>query len=272
MKVLYVSDLDGTLLNKDSKLSKYTIKTLNMLINNGKYFSFATARSLSSALTVTNGLTTNIPVIIKNGTFIINANTKEMLFSCYFTSNEIEYVKILAKEFELYPLVDTYLNNTEKVLWIKGTENEGFNNLLKSHIGDKKYNSVNNINELFQGNISYFRFINKREILENIYSKLKNKMEYTCVFQPELYRPEYWLQLMPRMATKGNAILKLKEIMKCDKIITFGDAINDIPMFKISDECYAVKNAVEELKSYSTGIIKSNDEDGVAHWLEEHCK
>jgi hydroxymethylpyrimidine pyrophosphatase-like HAD family hydrolase len=75
---------------------------------------------------------------------------------------------------------------------------------------------------------------------------------------------------MVKEATKGNAIIILKEILKCEKIISFGDAINDIPMFKISDECYAVENAVGALKQYATGIIKSNDKDGVACWLNKH--
>jgi hydroxymethylpyrimidine pyrophosphatase-like HAD family hydrolase len=52
-------------------------------------FSYATARSLSSAAIVTNGLTTNIPVIIYNGTFIVNAyTTKEKLSSLYFNKND----------------------------------------------------------------------------------------------------------------------------------------------------------------------------------------
>ena len=75
---------------------------------------------------------------------------------------------------------------------------------------------------------------------------------------------------MPKKATKGNAIITLKEKLKCEKIISFGDAINDIPMFKISDESYAVENAVNELKKYATGTIMSNDKDGVAHWLERN--
>jgi hydroxymethylpyrimidine pyrophosphatase-like HAD family hydrolase len=77
---------------------------------------------------------------------------------------------------------------------------------------------------------------------------------------------------MPKKATKGNAILALKEELKCNKIISFGDSVNDIPMFKISDECYAVENAVNELKRHATGIIMSNEKDGVAHWLEENYK
>ncbi len=75
---------------------------------------------------------------------------------------------------------------------------------------------------------------------------------------------------MPKKATKANAILKIKELWKCDKIISFGDAINDIPMFKISDACYAVENAVPELKELASGIIDSNENDGVVKWLHQH--
>lgn len=39
-------------------------------------------------------------------------------------------------------------------------------------------------------------------------------------------------------------------------------------MFGIADECYAVENAVPELKACATGIIPGNDEDGVARWLD----
>ena len=53
--------------------------------------------------------------------------------------------------------------------------------------------------------------------------------------------------------------------------MAFGDALNDIPMFQIADECYAVENAVEELKALATGIITYNEQDGVAKWLLEHA-
>lgn len=46
--------------------------------------------------------------------------------------------------------------------------------------------------------------------------------------------------------------------------------MNDIPMFEISDEAYAVENAVEELKTFATGIVGSNENGGVANWLMEH--
>lgn len=42
-------------------------------------------------------------------------------------------------------------------------------------------------------------------------------------------------------------------------------------MFEVSDEAYAVENAVEELKALATGIIGSNENDGVARWLAQHA-
>lgn len=73
-------------------------------------------------------------------------------------------------------------------------------------------------------------------------------------------------------ATKSNAVLQLKKFLNCDKIVAFGDGVNDIDLFKIADECYAVSNAVDELKEIATGIIDSNNSDGVAKWLLNNYK
>lgn len=57
--------------------------------------------------------------------------------------------------------------------------------------------------------------------------------------------------------------------MGCDRIVVFGDSVNDISMFEIADEAYAVENAIDELKEKATSVIDSNDEDGVAKLLSE---
>ena len=43
-------------------------------------------------------------------------------------------------------------------------------------------------------------------------------------------------------------------------------------MFQIADESSAVTNAHKDLKKYATDVILSNDEDGVAKWLEDNYK
>ncbi|MDR2596733.1 MAG: HAD family hydrolase [Treponema sp.] len=272
LKTLYISDLDGTLLNKDSKLSEYSVKTLNGLIDSGMIFSYATARSLSSALVVTNGLKTNTPLIIYNGTFIVDPKTQKILFSLYFNDYEKNKIMDLLNKYSIYPLVYKHINDEEKVSWIEGKENDGIIDLLNKRIGDKRYVSVKNVDQLYYGNVFYFTCIGAKYELINAYNELNLNLECTCVLQQELYRPEYWFQIMHKNANKGNAIKKLKEIANCEKIISFGDAINDIPMFQNSDECYAVENAVEEIKSKSTGIILSNNNDGVVQWLNKHYK
>ena len=69
-KTLYVSDLDGTLLRHDQTVSPFTAETINTLTARGMLFSYATARSLVTAKTVTKGLNTHFPLIIYNGAFV----------------------------------------------------------------------------------------------------------------------------------------------------------------------------------------------------------
>ena len=49
---LYISDLDGTLLNSEGKLSEYTIKTINEMIEEGLDFTIATARGFDSVKSI----------------------------------------------------------------------------------------------------------------------------------------------------------------------------------------------------------------------------
>ena len=91
------------------------------------------------------------------------------------------------------------------------------------------------------------------------------------MFQREYYSQEYWLEIMPKDASKANGVKELAELLKAEKIVVFGDSMNDIDMFSVADEAYAVENAMDELKEVATGIIGSNEEDGEARWLNEHA-
>ena len=89
------------------------------------------------------------------------------------------------------------------------------------------------------------------------------------VYQIDIYTGDEWLEIMPKEASKANAIQQLKAMLQCERVVAFGDGKNDIDMFAIADEGYAVSNAHESLKEIATGIIGSNNEDGVAKWLEK---
>lgn len=270
MKTLYVSDLDGTLLTSDMKISENSLNIINILIDEGMIFTYATARSISSASIVAKGLSTKHPIIAYNGAFIVEPDTRKILVKEDFNRAQTEVVKEILSQNHISPLVYSFVEGKERVSWIPKEENEGKRHYIDSRKGDKRLRSVALEEELYAGDVFYFTCIGGKEELEPAYQILKDNENYTCTFQPEIYRDEYWLEIMPRKATKANAILKLKELLGCDKIVSFGDAINDIPMFQISDECYAVENAVEELKKMATAVIKSNNNDGVAKWLNVH--
>ena len=266
-KTLYVTDLDGTLLNRQDRVSPFSISTINNLVENGMLFTYATARSLVSASKVTEGLSTNIPVIAYNGAFIIQPSTGEILSSEGFTEEERALVRDVLNTHGISPLVYSFVNGVEKVSWIPQNENDGIRRYLRLRQGDPRFRPVTGKEALYEGEMFYFTCIGEKDELQPVYEFFANDSRYRCTIQQELYRPEYWCEIMPAKASKANAIRRLKEMWGCTQVVSFGDAVNDLPMFEISDECYAVSNAVDELKAVATGIIESNEEDGVARWL-----
>lgn len=269
MKTLYVSDLDGTLLNSSQTLTEYTKSVINNMTEKGILFSYATARSYSSAHIAADGISVGIPLIVYNGTFIVNNLTGEKLISNYFQSDIIEIIRALILG-GVNPIVYSIINGEEKFSYIKSRCNDSQLDFIKSRQGDTRDNPVVNDADLLKGNIFYISCIDKKEKLVCFYSKYKDK--YNCLFQEDIYSDYQWLEFMPENATKANAILKLKEMFSCDKVVAFGDGINDIPMFRIADACYAVSNAAVELKNIATDVILSNNDDGVAKWLSENAK
>ena len=64
---LVVFDLDGTLLGKDSQISKFTGNTLAMLREREIRYTAATGRTLHAANNVLRGHYFDEPIILKNG-------------------------------------------------------------------------------------------------------------------------------------------------------------------------------------------------------------
>ena len=269
MRTLYVTDLDGTLLNSNDQISQYSMEIINGLVAKGMQFTYATARSLVSASVVAKGLSTTIPVIAYNGALIVNPATGEVISSLSFTGEEAARIREVLQEHGANPLVYAYVDGVERVSYVTGRENEGIRRYLEVRKGDRRFRPLEDETLLYQGNIFYFTCIADREELLPLYEIFKRDGRYRCTLQQELYRPEFFLEIMPEKASKAEAIKRLKEIWHCGKVVSFGYAVNDIPMFEISDECYAVANGVAELKACATGVIASNDEDGVARWLAD---
>lgn len=266
MKTLYVSDLDGTLLRSDETISKYTSDVINKLTAKGMLFSYATARSYVTSKKVTKGLDAKIPLIVYNGAFVIDNVTGQVLIANYFGQDVKDILDELIAN-DIHPIVYAYIDGVEKFSYVEDKCTRGMTTFLNTRKGDKRTNILTDVNELYNGDIFYITCIDEKEKLKPLYDKYKDK--YHCVYDLDIYSKEQWLEIMPAATSKSNAISQLKEFLECDRLVVFGDGKNDVDMFEIADEAYAVENAVDELKYIATKTIGGNNEDGVAKWLEK---
>lgn len=267
MRTFYVSDLDGTLLRSDEKTSEYTNNVINCLTKRGMVFSYATARSLITAKKVTDGIDAKIPLIVYNGAFVIDNLTEDILIANYFDGGVDAVLDDLFAD-QVYPIVYSYIDGKEKFSFVPELCTDGMKKFLESRKGDVRTNAVGTVDDLKAGNIFYLTCIDEPQKLEPLYEKYKDA--YHCVYQTDIYTNEQWLEMMSLNASKAKAVKQLQSRLNCERLVVFGDGKNDIDMFELADECYAVQNAHEDLKRIATAIISSNDEDGVAKWLDEN--
>jgi len=269
-KTLYITDLDGTLLHHNERISAWSCRTLNQLINAGILFSYATARSIFTASIVTEGLFPNLPVIVNNGSFIMDVPTRKRIVVNQFTDDEAQDIYMTLCKYHIVPLVDAIIKNQEKFSYDKKAINPALADFVEARKNDSRNNPLTDMRAILQGTVFYFTCIGEEEKLRAAYAALKKT--YNCIFQFDIYSHEPWLEIMPHSASKAHAILQLKERYHCNKVVVFGDGANDIPMFHVADEGYAMRNAIDSLKEIATAVIDSNENDGVAKWLLQNAK
>ena len=267
-RILYVSDLDGTLMRNDETISAYTERTLNELIEEGLAFTYATARSVESARTITGGLRLKLPVVTRNGTVLADNSTGRHLEKALFTEEEVRLLKELLPELPEYGFVSCFIGDEMIKTYIPGKHTPGMEKYLRKNEHDTRLRPAADPGSMFIGQPGYVTLIDDREKIAPIYERVRNYPGWECLFQKDTYWDEYWLEICPQNCTKARAILKLKEAFGFEKLVVFGDSVNDLSMFRSADESYAVANAIDELKEAATAVIGSNEEDAVADFLK----
>lgn len=264
---LYVSDLDGTLLGPQGRVTDFTARVINRLVDRGVRFTYATARSLYSSGAVTQGLTKRLPVILYNGAFARWADTGEDVASLGFSTAQRQAVEKILESRGLSPLVYTVDGGAERVRWVPGKETPGVARYLESRQGDPRLLPAQEAS-LYEGEVFYFTCIGRREELLPAWEALRREEGACALLQEEIYQPgEFWLEVMPAGATKANGARRLKEGLGCSSMVCFGDGLNDLPLLRAADHACAVANAVPELRAAADEVIPSNAQDGVAKWL-----
>lgn len=265
MSVLVVSDLDGTLLHNNERASQKTIEVLNRLFADGLQFTVATARSWLTAARTINGLQLSLPVVIYNGTALVDPKSGKTIRVNYFPPDVREQIASVLQENHVSPIVYAFINGREQFSFLQDQITPGMRMFLDARRKDPRLRPVKNRQELLEGDVFYFNCINDRRKTEPLVPEFE-KICHT-IFAKDYYSDCFWLELMPFDVSKANGIQQVRAMYPFDRLVVFGDGKNDLEMFRIADEKYAPENADKLLKAAATAVISDNESDGVADFL-----
>lgn len=270
-KILFISDLDGTLLNSKGELSEYTISILNNMIFGGMYFTFATARTIYSAKPITEGLKINVPCILNNGASIYNMQSGEYVKNAYFKQKTAEKVLSAFRNNGVYCFVFKFVNNILLTCYDKIT-----NEIMQKYVDERKgqykkpFRECDNLADEIDDKVIYINAMGDYETLLPIKSVVAEIDGADFAFYKDTYTDSWFLETFSSDASKANGIRYLCKKYGFTKVIAFGDNFNDLSMFSQADVRIAVGNAKPELLKSADFITLSNDEDGVAKWINEN--
>jgi len=272
MKTLYISDLDGTLLQPNVELSKVTVDILKELIGQGVQFSVATARTIASARPILKDVPINMPIILMNGVCIYDLNKSEYIKVEAFSESSIQILMSIIKTYHLKGFVYVIKDGVMSTYY-EDLNAKPLYDFYKERVDKykKPFTHVDDFTSLASKPIIYFSLMDIKENLEETYQVLEKIPDINCTFYKDNYTPDIWyLEIFSKNASKYHAVKFLREYLGADKIVCFGDNRNDLPLFMASDQRLAVANAVDELKEKADAVIGSNIDNGVALWLKDN--
>lgn len=272
MKTLYITDLDGTLLTNKGGLKDRAAEMIKRFGEKGILFTYATARRFQSAGFIMKKANITLPVITMNGVIIADGKSGEIIKLNGLDKVQQELARTVIEEQGETPLIYSFIDGRQ---WVSYLENDTkrIKNYLKSKKGDKTLRPCKSYEELFEGDVHYITLINStvsEETRGRFFSK-ENGFAFNQYYDV-YYKEDQWLEIFSSKASKSNAVIQLKEMLNADETVVFGDNMNDLPMFEVSHRCYAVSNAIPELKEKAAAVIGSNENISVPVFIEKETK
>jgi len=272
MNKVYITDLDHTLLRSDLSISDFT-KTIWNKKSQDSFLSIATARSFYSASTLLKGFHINAPLILLDGSLIVSSD-KKIIDSKFLDQDHANaLIEEAAKFSDLHPFViglkDEQLNESfdfplqqtkiQQELLLNFKDDPRLRQFKRVHACKQTFKIV------YMG--SYEQMYPLTRHLKALFGDF-----FEFKLSPENYTNGYFLTILHPLGDKAHGLQKLSEHLNrpLKEITVFGDSINDIAMFKLAGTSIAVSNALDETKAVADIVLEhSNDDDGVAHYLQE---
>ena len=98
---------------------------------------------------------------------------------------------------------------------------------------------------------------------------LRSQSDCSICCYPDIFNPSvYNLEIFPPGVTKAAAVEELKRQTGADRLVVFGDNLNDLSMLAVADVAVAMGNALPEVKAAADVVIEPNYTDAVARFIE----
>lgn len=272
-RTLFLSDLDGTLLSPDSRLSTASAEMLNRAIGKGALFSVATARTPSTVATLLADVDTRIPFIVMTGAALWNP--ADCRYSHTVTMPPAVAGEILATLRKnklsafMYSLADNIISirHTGPVSPLEQVFiDQRCDSPFKTFHIPPDGESV--IDPMPPQHVVLFYAMQPSETTEKTFHEIRKINGCNPVFYHDMFGPETAImEIFDRNASKARALDILKKETSAGTVVAFGDNVNDLPMMRAADVAVAVGNAIPEVREAADIVIGTNDEDAVARFI-----
>lgn len=276
-KTLYVSDLDGTLLGEDSRLSAVTVATLNRVIGElGGLFTVATARTPATVVPLMSEVHAQLPFIVIGGSAMWNPVT-----GCYehtrgISSATVDAVADVFARHGAHPFI--YRRHGNSMLFTHhygplSPQEERFV-AERQHLPLKRFLLDDHDYRHSDDEALLIFSLNKYAVLKAIAEDLRATVP-TCsvmVYHDNFDPSDGYLEIYAAGTSKAGAIREAAREVGAERVVVFGDNRNDIAMMQAADHSVAVGNAFDEVKAIASEVIGPNTEDSVARWIERELE
>ena len=268
-KKIFFSDLDGTLLTKEKKISEKTRKALDDFVAAGNHFAICTGRGLDNVLDVVKELGLDYPgmyLICYNGAQIYDVDAGKDIFRIGVPLDLIPGIFETAAEYGIH--AHTYTTDS-LISPDNGEEMQYYNRVIKRPV----VVTDDIVKALPEDPCKVIAIeLHDLEKLESFRLAIMEKFsdKVTTVYS----NPNY-LEIFMKEAGKGSAVIRLAEHLNIpvENTIAAGDEQNDISMIEAAGIGVAMKNAVDMAKSAANVITEfDNDHDGLADILKSNTQ
>lgn len=257
--ILLCSDLDDTLLTSDKKISQENKKALEMFMSNGGQFAFATGRVPLGARLALEYIVPNAPIICFNGAGIYDFNDNKLLWEKSLDKDAYKVVEYVEQNM---PESGIEVCTNDKVYFCRT------NRIVRIHKQIEKFPDNDSDYRSIQEDWKKVIFMQEHEEMPKI-KKLIAESEYSDSYSFIQSSPNYY-ELLPKGATKGDALRELARILGIDesRTIGVGDNENDFTLVRYAGIGVAVSNAVSMVRDAADYITVDNNHSALCAIIE----